>query len=91
MAQVVYAIISVLVVAAILVAFLAFRRPRDGRGRNRGLSDEASLWMAFGMLAGAIVGVVAWIATDAYVTWVICLAAGMTIGLALGLAREPRR
>jgi hypothetical protein len=47
-------------------------------------SDRNALWLALAMLSGAAVGMVIWLTFDLFVMLPVFIAAGMTIGLAIG-------
>lgn len=79
------ALVGVFVVAGLaLVAYAARHRDREAVG------SPLALGMSAGMLFGAALGTIVWLSTEEFVFWVIFLGGGMTIGLALGSAREPK-
>ena len=53
-------------------------------------STQASLGLALGMLFGAALGVVLWLATDTFVFFPVIIGAGLSIGLALDNTRSNR-
>jgi len=90
--ELVYLVTSLFIVVAILAAFIVLRRRLAERAA---LPDRpwamVGVWMSVGMLLGGAAGMAIWIATDTYLLWVVSLSVGMTVGLAIGIAREPRR
>jgi hypothetical protein len=62
----------------------------DKNGRSDKETNNTGLGIALGMLFGAALGVVLWLATDTFVFFPVFVGAGLSIGLAIGAARDQQ-
>ena len=51
-------------------------------------TNFSALGVSLGMLFGAALGLVIWIATDTFVFFPVFIGAGLTVGLAIGAGRD---
>ena len=59
--------------------------------KNKQSAEEtnfSALGVSLGMLFGAALGLVIWIATDTFVFFPVFIGAGLTVGLAIGAGRD---
>lgn len=72
------------------VVALVARRPAASTPGEARAARGASLGLAPGMVSGAGLGLILWMATGEFVLWIVFLGAGMTLGLAIGSAVTTR-
>ena len=58
--------------------------------QSTGETNYTSLGMSLGMLFGAALGFVIWIATDTFVFFPVFIGAGLSAGMAVGAGREKK-
>ena len=54
-------------------------------------TNYTSLGMSLGMVFGAALGIVIWLATDTFVFFPVFIGAGMSTGLAVGAAKDKEK
>ena len=63
----------------------------DKNGQPGNKTSYTGLGVSLGLLFGAALGVVLWLATDSFVFFPVFVGAGLSIGVALGAARDQQR
>jgi hypothetical protein len=62
--------------------------PENGNGRSSREATETGRGLALGLIFGVALGLVLWSATDVIAFFPIFVGAGISIGLAIGAARD---
>lgn len=62
----------------------------DKNGQSDKETSSTGLGLSLGLLFGAALGVVLWLATDTFVFFPVFVGAGLSIGVALGAARDQQ-
>lgn len=63
----------------------------DGDNRSSKETNHTGLGIGLGLLFGTALGVVLWLATDSFVFFPVFVGAGLSIGVALGVARDQQK
>jgi hypothetical protein len=62
----------------------------DNNGGSNKDVNYTGLGVGLGMLFGASLGLIIWLATDSFVFFPVFVGAGLSIGLAVGASRDQR-